>query len=119
MARDLADAILSGLSADRRYATAYNAALQTTKMALACAGYRTSAVGHHKTAFEAVELLLGPGSSLYTAYFENARGKRNTLDYDEAYVASETEAEQIFDTAKDFLAYVETWIAINYPAYKI
>jgi Transglutaminase-like superfamily len=33
IARDLADAALAGLSADRRFATAYNAALQAANMA--------------------------------------------------------------------------------------
>jgi hypothetical protein len=35
--RDLGDAQIAGLSADRRFATAYNAALQTATMAIACA----------------------------------------------------------------------------------
>lgn len=34
--RDLRDAKVSGLSADRRFATAYNAVLQLTKMVIAC-----------------------------------------------------------------------------------
>jgi hypothetical protein len=37
VARDLADAQVAGLSADRRFATAYNAALQTANMAIAFA----------------------------------------------------------------------------------
>lgn len=37
VARDLADATVAGLSADRRFATAYNAALLATNMAIACA----------------------------------------------------------------------------------
>lgn len=37
IARDLADAALVGLSADRKFATAYNAALQASNMAIACA----------------------------------------------------------------------------------
>ena len=46
IARDLTDAGIAGLSADRRFATAYNAALQAANMAIACAGYRiTSKVG--------------------------------------------------------------------------
>jgi hypothetical protein len=55
VARDLADAGLSGLSADRTFATAYNAALQLSKMTLACADYRVPATlpGHHQTTFEA------------------------------------------------------------------
>jgi hypothetical protein len=49
------------LSADRRFATAYNAALQTAKMAIACAGYRlASTPGHHGLTFEAARLALGP-----------------------------------------------------------
>jgi hypothetical protein len=43
VARDLADAAIPTLSDDRRFATAYNAALQTAKMAIACAGYRSQA----------------------------------------------------------------------------
>ena len=42
VARDLADVAIPALSEDRRFATAYNAALQTGKMAIACAGYRIS-----------------------------------------------------------------------------
>ena len=50
--RDLRDAGISGLSADRSFATAYNAALQTAKMAIACAGYRVVGQGHHQVSFE-------------------------------------------------------------------
>jgi hypothetical protein len=53
--RDLADAGLEGLSADRRFATAYNAVLQIAKMAIACAGYRVmSGSGHHQSTLEQV-----------------------------------------------------------------
>jgi hypothetical protein len=49
VSRDLADAGLTALSADRRFATAYNAVLRLSKMAIACAGYRvTSGAGHHR-----------------------------------------------------------------------
>jgi hypothetical protein len=46
--RDLADAALPALSEDRRFATAYNAALQVARMATACAGYRVAAVSGHR-----------------------------------------------------------------------
>lgn len=59
--RDLADAALVQLSADRRFATADNAALQASTMVVACAGYRiTARVGHHQAAFEGVALAM-PG----------------------------------------------------------
>lgn len=44
--RDLKDARVDMISADRRFATAYNAVLQLTKMALACSGYRVSGIGY-------------------------------------------------------------------------
>jgi len=36
--RDLSDVAIPALSEDRRFSTVYNAALQTAKMAVACAG---------------------------------------------------------------------------------
>ena len=45
IARDLADASLNGVSADRRFATAYNAALQAAKIAIACAVTASWALG--------------------------------------------------------------------------
>jgi hypothetical protein len=57
IARDLADAGIAGLSADRRFATAYNAALQAANLAIACAGYRImSKVGHHRVSLESTKL---------------------------------------------------------------
>jgi len=40
IARDLEDAAIQELSDDLRFATAYNAALQSSKMAILCAGYQ-------------------------------------------------------------------------------
>src|ERR1700688_3169759 len=61
--RDLRDAGIQGLSADRRFATAYNAVLQLAKMVIACSGFRVSGLGHHYTTFEALELAMGPSVS--------------------------------------------------------
>src|ERR1700757_141843 len=64
--RDLNDAALSGLSADRRFATAYNAALQTAKMVIACAGYRVASTpGHHRLHFEAARIALGSSADRF------------------------------------------------------
>jgi hypothetical protein len=117
IARDLKDAALPGLSADRTFATAYNAALQVAKMALACAGYRVaSASGHHQTTFAAVKLVpLGPGSGKLADYFETCRRKRNLLDYDTANVTSDTEAEELLQKAEEFRRLVEDWIKRRHP----
>ena len=51
--RDIADAAIEQLSDDRRFATAYNAALQISKLVLAHSGYRVSkGQSAHFTSFE-------------------------------------------------------------------
>jgi hypothetical protein len=82
IARDLADASIPALSEDRRFATAYNAALQTAKMAIACEGYRIASVpGHHRLTFEAAKLALGKQAAHLADYFDSCRRKRNEIDY--------------------------------------
>ena len=117
IARDLADASLAGLSADRRFATAYNAALQAANMAIACAGYRiVSKVGHHRVSLESTKLVLGKAAHKYADYFETCRRKRNTIDYTFSNVATETEATEILVQASEFYNQVEDWITKNHPA---
>lgn len=117
--RDLADASLKGLSPHRCFATAYNAALQAGKMAIACAGYRvTVGAGHHKISFEAASLAIGKAADSYCDYFDICRRKRNVIDYDDANVATETESQEILTKAKEFLEIVEQWIGQKNPALK-
>ena len=114
--RDLADASIKGLSEDRQFATAYNAALQIAKMAIACAGYRLATTpGHHRLTLDAARLALGSSSAHSLDFFESCRRKRNTIDYDRASVATKTEAEEILAEAQAFLERVENWIAAHYP----
>lgn len=115
--RDLADASLDGASADRRFATAYNAALQAAKMAIACAGYRVVGSGHHRISFDVVKLAIGKADP-YSDYFDRCRRKRNVIDYDDAFVATETEVREILTKAKEFANVVEQWITKNHPALK-
>jgi hypothetical protein len=71
IARDLADAKVVGLSADRRFATAYNAALTAANMAIACAGYRiTAKIGHHQISLEAARVAIGASSEKLLDYFD-------------------------------------------------
>ncbi len=100
--RDLADAAIPGLSADRKFATAYNAALQTATIVIACSGYRVSArSGHHKVSFEAAAVAIGTAAAL-TDYFDTCRRKRNVIDYMTSSVATDTEAEEIVRKANEF-----------------
>jgi hypothetical protein len=115
--RDLADAGIMGLSADRRFATAYNAALQTGTIAIACFGYRVSArSGHHKVTFEAAAAALGEKAVELADYFDTCRRKRNVIDYMTSSVATDTEADELVRKAQEFHLLVESWIAASYPA---
>lgn len=110
--RDLTDACLDGLSVDRRFAPAYNAALQAAKLAIACAGYRVAGAGHHRISFESVKLALGSAADPFSDYFDRCRRKRNVIDYDDACVATETEAEEIVKKTN------ERWIAKVHPPFE-
>ena len=118
IARDLADARIPALSEDRRFATAYNAALQTAKMAIACAGYRVASVpGHHRLTFEGAKLALGKPGAQLADFFDACRRKRNVIDYTGAAVATRTEAEELLLHAESFLKIVEGWIAAKHPGF--
>jgi hypothetical protein len=117
IARDLSDAAVRGVSVDRRFATAYSAALLSANMAIACAGYRVTAkAGHHKITLASAGLALGPSAANFVDYFETCRRKRNLIDYTRAEVATETEAQEILRKAAAFHALVEAWIEANFPA---
>lgn len=116
VARDLADSKVAGLSVDRRFATAYNAALQAANMALACAGYRVTAkTGHHKVALDSAKLAVGSTVNKYADYFERCRRKRNVIDYTRSHVATESEANEIVQQATEFHEFVEAWIDATFP----
>jgi hypothetical protein len=56
--RDIKDSHIRALSCDRRFATAYNAALQTATMLIYCEGYMPTGWGHHYTAYWAKDMTL-------------------------------------------------------------
>jgi uncharacterized protein (UPF0332 family) len=115
--RDLQDAAVLAISADRRFATAYNAALQLAKMVIACAGYRVAGPGHHLTTFETLEIAMGSSVSYLVAYFDVCRRKRNQVDYDCAHGATETEAEELLRKTEEFRDLVEQWIRKHHARY--
>ena len=117
--RDLKDARIPGLSADRRFATADNAVLQLTKMVIACEGYRVVGLGHHRTTFLALELAMGAEMIRLVPYFDSCQRKRNQVEYDSANVATESEAGELVTRAEEFQKLVENWIRKNHPTHEI
>lgn len=119
--RDLQDAALKTLSADRRFATAYNAALQLSQITIHCAGYRVKiGGGHHQKTFEAVRVAINTLEVQDLAdYFDLCRRKRNDIEYDAAGIVSETDADQLLAKTKEFQNLVEESIRKDFPQFAI
>jgi hypothetical protein len=110
VARDLADAAIPQLSADRRFAVTYNAVQQLAKMVLTCEA-------HHATTLEAVALIFGPAQQKLMDYFDTCRQKRNQVNYDHAGLTSDAEANELIERANEFRAWVAEWIKQNHPQF--
>jgi uncharacterized protein (UPF0332 family) len=113
--RDLADAAVLQLSTDRRFATAYNAALALATMALHAGGYRAVGIGHHWATFQALSEIMGPQQQARQDYFDHCRGRRNTADYDRAGVTTESQAQELLAEATAFREEVLEWLRVEHP----
>jgi len=113
--RDLADAAIKEISADRRFATAYNAALQLATIVLYASGYRTGKSGHHWVTFKILPEVMGPEAQERADYFNSCRSTRNVTDYDRAGVVSDATADEILKEAKAFKEEAINWLKANHP----
>lgn len=71
--RDLADAAIKEISADRRFATAYNAALQMATIVLYASGYRAGKPGHHWVTLKVLPGVMGSEVQDLADYFNSCR----------------------------------------------
>ena len=113
--RDLKDADQRVLSVDRRFATAYNAALQLATIVLHAAGYRTTGHAHHWATFHILPEVMGSKSLDLADYLDACRTKRNVADYDRAGEVSEVEMAEILDKVRKFRADLIEWLRSRYP----
>lgn len=113
--RDLADAQVSGLSPDRRFVTAYNAALQLATIALRASGHRASGTGHHWTTIQVLPEIMGESERPRADYLDSCRRKRNIEDYDVAGRVSESEVHEIIEEILLFRDDVVRWLKKNHP----
>lgn len=114
--RDLKDANQTRLSLDRRFATAYNAALQLATMALHAAGYRTAGQGHHWATLRVLPEIMGSKAQKRADYLDACRTKRNVADYDRAGEISEVEVAEILDEVRNFHEDLLDWLRIRHPS---
>jgi uncharacterized protein (UPF0332 family) len=113
--RDLADAAIEALSADRRFATAYNAALQAATAMMYAEGYRASGGSHHRTAFEFLKAISVEEFGEWADYFDDCRRKRNQADYVGVGCVSDTEARYLLTEARKFVEMARRWCREWHP----
>ncbi len=113
-ARDMADAQSNAISIDRRFATAYNAALTVATAALAASGYRAAGEGHHYWVIQSLAFTLQLDAETIEE-FNRFRRKRNTIDYERIGTVSEREVTEMLELAGNIRGKLETWLRQNYP----
>ena len=100
--RDLEDAVVPGLSSDRRFFIAYEAALTLATIPLYCSGYETHGRGHHWMTFLVLPEVMDSDIRELADYFELCRTKRNVGTYDRGGQISQSEAEELITEVKQF-----------------
>jgi hypothetical protein len=105
--RNLGDASVDELSADRRFALAYSAALQLSSIAITKAGYRVVGEAHHLDTFKAAKLALGKDAQELLEYFETCRRKRHKLEYYQSGLIKPGQARKLLDAVEKFAELVQ------------
>ena len=113
--RDLNDAAVPGLSSDRCFFIAYEAALTLATIPLYCSGLETHGSGHHWMTFAVLPDVMGPDIGELAGYFEVCRTKRHIGTYDRGGLISQSEAEELIEEVKQFQSTIEDWLKINHP----
>ena len=112
--RDMADAQIETMSVDRRFATAYNAALMMARAALAASGYRTSGGGAHYLTIQSLAFTLRLDARTIRK-FNKFRQKRNISDYEMIGMVSEQEVVEMISLAQELHDMVTEWLKKNHP----
>jgi hypothetical protein len=113
--RNLADAVLEGLSAENRFDAAYKAILQLAIAALHANGYRTltSKAGHHQTALQTLPLTVGLAQSKVIV-LDALRKQRNLADYGGELI-SDAAAAECLASARELQEHVTAWLGSKHP----
>jgi len=112
--RDMTDAQTENLSDDRRFTTAYNAALMVARTALAVSGYRTSGEGNHYWTIQSLAFTLKPDAETIKK-FNKFRQKRNISDYEMIGMISEQEVSEMIALAHELHDMAAEWLKKNRP----
>ncbi len=108
--RCLSDAGLKGLSSDQKYILSYQAALEAGMALIYCYGYKPIKAGHHYITWQCLKELFGEKEKKTIILFEGASKKRNKLSYDIAGIASQKEADEMYQESRNFISIVKVEI---------
>jgi hypothetical protein len=113
--RNIADAQLTGLSAENRFDAAYKAIMQLAMVALNANGFRTltSKPGHHQTAIQTLTLTVAlPQSKVIV--LDALRKQRNLADYSGDLVPDST-VVACLTGAQELQVHVKSWLVAHTP----
>ena len=107
--RSLKDAA-GDISADSRFAIAYNAALQLCMILLYAEGYQPKRTRKHYYAIQALPLVLGKERKKDAKYLDTCRSKRNIIEYDHAGSVTEEDVNELIDYVQELQRDVVDWL---------
>jgi hypothetical protein len=83
-------------------------------MVVRAAGYRPRSAGAHFHTFAALEAA-DTAFVAISAYFDGCRIKRNVSEYEVAGGVTDTDADGLLKTVRQFAVDVEAWIEAHHP----
>jgi hypothetical protein len=112
--RDIKDARAANISVDRRFATAYNAALMVARAALAVTGYRTAGEGNHYLTIQSLTYTIKPNEKT-VILFNKLRKKRNITDYEMTGMVSAQDVTETIELAQVLRRSFSDWLRTSRP----
>jgi hypothetical protein len=115
--RELADAAVTGLSAEGQFTHAYDAALLLCKLALHASGFalQKRAPGHHSLWINSLEFTLGKEQKPTLIYLSKCSQLRHMSLYDQIGVVSTQDAEDLLQAARQLEVDILGWLRSQHP----
>lgn len=113
--RSLKDASIAAVSSDGRLTFAYTAGLQLATIALAAEGYRPGRERAHERAINALRFSAGISAKTVNL-LDLTRRKRNTANYEQVDMATDTEVEELLKVVKALRSEIASWLKQRHAA---